>query len=86
MPPEVAEPLVTDLPYANDLLQIVSSIGMRDTDEASPHVYHRGVECRGVLGSGMGRRAAQQLAPARCAARTSSDRCWVASATTLAPT
>jgi hypothetical protein len=43
----MAAPLVTDLRQADELLVLCSSLGMRDKDEGSPSVYHRGDEARG---------------------------------------
>lgn len=43
----MAAPLVTDLRQADELLVLCSSLGMRDKDEGTPSVYHRGDEARG---------------------------------------
>ena len=52
--PGVAEPMVTEVKHAEDLLQICSAIGMRIHDDESPHVYQKGMECRGPLSSSEG--------------------------------
>lgn len=44
-----ADSSVTDSTQVDEILQLCSSIGMRDHDEASPSVYHKGKECRDVL-------------------------------------
>jgi len=36
------------LSWADRLLGVAASIGMRNTDEESPIVYHKGSECRGM--------------------------------------
>lgn len=40
------------LSWADRLLGVAASIGMRNTDEESPIVYHKGSECRGGSSSG----------------------------------
>eukprot|EP00039_Didymoeca_costata_P007369 m.99017 g.99017 ORF g.99017 m.99017 type:complete len:1397 (+) comp13660_c0_seq1:142-4332(+) len=45
----LAEPTVTDLRQADHLLYLCSTLGIRDQDENSPAVYHKGEECREVI-------------------------------------
>jgi len=59
----MAAPLVTDLRQADELLVLCSSLGMRDKDEGSPSVYHRGDEARGKPQSSLRARTAKVLFP-----------------------
>ncbi len=47
-PPGVAEPAITEVQHADELLQICSAIGIR-LDPSSGHVYTKGIECRGLF-------------------------------------
>ena len=43
----IPDRLVENVAQVDELLDMVSTIGIRDQDESSPTIYHKGDECRG---------------------------------------